>query len=495
MYELSRRRFLALAAGTYAGLVVAACSGEPGSQPIAASSRTVQDTERRRRRSDAPVRDFVLRAEPVTIDLAGLTAATWAYNGAVPGPEIRVKAGEIVRARFTNQLPQPTTIHWHGVALRNDMDGVAGVTQEEVVPGGEFLYEFTAPDPGSFWFHPHLGLQLDPGLYAPLVIEDPSEPGNYDRELTVVLDDWVDGLGPPPEETLRTLRAGGGAHAEHGGGASPPGPGQDLLKGHAGDVSYPLFLINGRPPKDPAVLQARPGERLRLRIVNAGADSPFRVALGGHQLTVTHTDGFPVEPVTGDAVLVGMAERYDVMVTVAGSGAFPLVALAEGKGNHAVALLRSGPGAAPSATFRPPELGGRVIGFADLRAATAAALPARKPDRTHPVVLGGGTEGYRWTINGEVHPDAEPLEVRQGERVRLRFDNRTTMFHPMHLHGHTFQVARPAGAGPRKDTVIVRPREPVDVDLDATNPGQWMLHCHNIFHMEGGMMTTLSYEQ
>lgn len=490
---ISRRQFLVMAGSAYAGLVLAGCGGRE--DEVEATDPAVARAEERRRRPGAAVRDVTLTAAPLTVDLAGLQAETWAYNGALPGPEIRVKAGEVVRARLRNDLPADTTIHWHGIALSNDMDGVPGVTQEPVRPGNEFVYEFTAPDPGTFWFHPHVGLQLDTGLYAPLIVEDPADPGDYDREYTVVVDDWVHGLGAAPEDTFRTLQSGGGAHAQHGaGGGGRAGQPDQLLGGHPGDVSYPLFLMNGRPPKDPPTFEARRGERVRLRILNAGGDSPFRVALGGHRLTVTHTDGFPVEPVVVDALLMGMAERYDVVVDVTQEGVFPLVALAEGKANHALGLLRSGSGPPPPPNLRPAELNGRLLALGDLTAAPAVALPPGAPDRTHPAVLGGGEEGYRWTINGRAGHHEKGLKVREGERVRLAFHNRTAMFHPMHLHGHTFQVQGTGTApGPRKDTVIVRPDERLAVDLVADNPGQWMLHCHNAYHLEGGMATMLSY--
>ncbi len=439
--------------------------------------------------------DLRLTAAPLTLDVGGIAAATWGYNELVPGPEVRVRAGDVIRARFTNELPEPTTVHWHGIALRNDMDGVPGLTQEPVSPGGTFDYEFTVPDPGSFWFHPHVGLQLDRGLYAPLIVEDPSEPGAYDREVNIVLDDWTSGIGATPEDSLADLRAGRGPHAAHAAGG---GPRSEALQGAGGDVSYPLFLINGRQPRDPFVLRAKPGERLRLRILNAGSDSPFRVALGGHRMTVTHTDGFPVEPVTVDALIIGMSERYDVVVTVSEEGSFPLVAVAEAKGNQAVAVLQVGAGepSVPQGTPRVPELDGRLLALADLEATEAVTIPDGRPDRTHNVVLGGGDEGYRWTINGEVgrhDMHADPLEVKEGEKVRLVFDNRTTMFHPMHLHGHTFQVVSPATGGPRKDSAIVLPSQRLTVDFIADNPGQWVVHCHNVYHMEGGLETVLSY--
>jgi len=446
------------------------------------------------------VRDVTLTAGPAVIDLAGTSANTWAYNGSVPGAEVRAKAGEVLRAKVANNLPEPTTVHWHGLALRNDMDGVPGLTQAPIAPGTTFTYEFTLPEPGTFWFHPHAGVQLDRGLYTPLIIEDPAEPGRYDRELTVVLDDWLSAT-TTPEQTLTGLREHGmdmtGPDGSMQMASSPP------LGGDAGDVIYPMFLANGRPPADPAVLDVKQGERIRLRILNAGSDTAFRVALGGHQLTVTHTDGFPVQPVTVDALLIGMSERYDVTFTVAGSDAYPLVALAEGKGGQAMGVLRSGTAAAmPAGDVRPTELDGRLLQLSELRASPEVAIPAKGPNRTHAVALGGpGTKGYHWTVNGrevdneaEVLDKAKVLKVRQGERVRLAFTNQTTMFHPMHLHGHTFQVVAAGGAaGPRKDSLIVRPRETILVDFDADNPGQWLIHCHNLYHQAAGMHSVLSY--
>jgi len=197
-----------------------------------------------------------------------------------------------------------------------------------------------------------------------------------------------------------------------------------------------------------------------------------------------------VTPITTDALLIGMGERYDVLVTV-GDGVFPLVALAEGKRGNALALVRSAAGTPPKPSARPAELGGKVVLSTDLTAAAAVRLPAKDVDRSHDLLLSGSMAPYRWTINGKTFPDADPLPVEAGQRVRLRFQNMSMMFHPMHVHGHTFALVR---GGARKDTVIVRPMQTVEVDLDADNPGQWATHCHNIYHAETGMMTTLSYQ-
>jgi FtsP/CotA-like multicopper oxidase with cupredoxin domain len=266
-----------------------------------------------------------------------------------------------------------------------------------------------------------------------------------------------------------------------------------LLGGNAGDVAYPYYLINGRRPEAPSAFTAKPGDRIRLRVINAGGDTAFRVALGDHELTVTHTDGFPVEHARTDALLIGMGERYDVLVT-AGDGVFPLTAVAEGKNAAALAVLRTGGGAAPAASVRPKELSGRLLTADRLRAAKSVALDARDPDRTIKLRLTGGMDKYDWAFDKKPYdPDAR-LPVRAGERVRLVFHNLTHMWHPIHLHGHLFGLADTPG-GPRKDTVIVRPHRRVTVDFDADNPGLWMLHCHNLYHQESGMMTVLGYRR
>lgn len=313
-------------------------------------------------------------------------------------------AGDTLALTLANHLPDPTSLHWHGLALRNDMDGVPGLTQRDIAPGADFAYRFAVPHPGTYWFHPHSGVQQDRGLYAPLIVEDPKEPLAYDKEWVVVLDDWVDGVdGSTPDAVLKELSGGMGGGMDHGAhtmsgekDAEGEGPSRmmmgatsELLGGDAGDVAYPHYLVNGRVPQDPAFFSARPGDRIRLRIINAGGDTAFRVALGGHRMTVTHTDGFPVRHTTGDALLLGMGERYDVLVT-AGDGVFPLTALAEGKKESALAVLRTGSGAAPAASVRPKELDGKLVEAGRLAPDPSVALPARAPDRTIRMRLTGG---------------------------------------------------------------------------------------------------------
>ncbi|MFJ7248157.1 multicopper oxidase family protein [Kitasatospora sp. NPDC098652] len=499
---------------------------EPGGPAgfVAPNGPEVAAAEARRR--PGPERKVALTATETTLDLGGRTVRSWAYGDRLPGQEVRATVGDTLALTLANHLPQPTSLHWHGLALRNDMDGVPGLTQDPVRAGASFDYRFALSRPGTYWFHPHSGVQQDRGLYAPLIVEDPKEPLRYDKEWVVVLDDWVDGVdGSTPDAVLAELAkgmgdmgdagaTGGTGGMDHSGHSMPGMPGMGtgpgtgstptgatgpsrmlmgatspLLGGDAGDVAHPFHLVNGRLATAPETFTAKPGDRIRIRLVNAGGDTAYRVALGGHELTVTHTDGFPVEPATTQALLLGMGERYDVLVT-AKDGAFPLTALAEGKNATALAVLRTGGGAAPDASTRPAELDGRLLTAGQLKADPGVRLPDRAPDRTVALELTGGMAKADWAFNGRKYDPAQRHPVAAGERVRLEFRNSTAMWHPVHLHGHSFALG---AGGPRKDTAIVLPGTTLAVDFDADNPGLWMVHCHNVYHAETGMMTVLGY--
>ena len=499
MTEITRRVVLRGAAGL-AGVTalgsLASCSRSTG-KLIGPGADAVAAAETARRNPSGRLVTARLSPRPVTLDLGGRHVATWAYGDTAPGPLLRARAGDVLRVEVDNQLPVATSVHWHGLALRNDMDGVPGITQDPIAAGEAFRYEFTVAQPGTYFYHPHSGVQLDRGLYGVLVVDDPDEPGRYDAEWIVVLDDWVDGTGRTPDQVLSELQQASGGDGsmsgmegmDHGSMMGGMGGMQSPLLGGAGDIGYPHYLVNGRAPTDPVTLSAKPGHRVRIRFVNAGSDTAFRVAVGGHRMTVTHSDGFPITPAPTDALVIGMGERFDVTLT-AGDGVFPLVASAEGKKGQGIAVIRTGAGRPPTPDVRVRELSGDVLLGTDLFSAEAVRLDQRSIDRRYDLVLAGTMVPYLWTINGKRFPDSEALQVVQGERVRLRFVNRSMMFHPMHVHGHTFALTR---GGARKDTVIVRPMRALDVDLDSDNPGQWAAHCHNIYHAEAGMMTTLSY--
>ena len=439
-----------------------------------------------------PAVEATLRASVSEVDLGGITATTWAYDGRIPGKELRAKAGEVLKIHVQNSLPADTSVHWHGIRLHNAADGVPGLTQDPIAAGASYTYEFVAPDPGTYFFHPHSGVQIDRGLYAPLIIDDPVEPGRYDQEWVLVLDDWTDGVGKSPDDILAAFQAQHGTVSKGmnmDGMSGMSGMGNSPL-GDVGDIVYPHYLVNGRIPAQPATLDAKPGQRARIRLINAAADTLFRIALGGHVMTVTHTDGYPVQPTETRALYLAQGERADVLVTLA-DGVFPLVASAEGKEGQGLVLVRTGSGAKPAATVRPTELDSNPLLLTALMPAESARLAVKEPDQLEQVTLNGQMQPYAWGMNGVTFGHDTPLRTSPGARVRLTMVNETMMAHPMHIHGHTWSL--PGNGGLRKDTVLVLPMQSVTADLQADNPGKWAYHCHNIYHAEIGMMMTLQY--
>jgi FtsP/CotA-like multicopper oxidase with cupredoxin domain len=423
-----------------------------------------------------PVRDFRVVADIGDVEVVpGRPYRTWLYNGRFPGEEIRVREGERLRITLENRLPEGTTIHWHGVPVPNAMDGVPGVTQAPVAPGETFVYEFVAGPAGSYLYHSHAGMQLDRGLVGSLVIEEATPHIVWDREYTLVLDDFL------PGEPRALAGGGGGMGMGRGMGmmgmATPP---------------YTGLLVNGRLPEAAPVFEVRRGERVRLRIANPSGATTFRVAVAGHRMTVSHADGRPVEPATVDSLLIGMGERYDVVLECNNPGMWTLAAAPiEGAAPAARAFLRyAGVAASTPPEGQAPEglRAGRSLRLEDLVSVEMTGSSAR-PDRNEDLLLSGGMMSSAWMINGQAYPDAAPIEVRQGERVRFRMTNHSMMLHPMHLHGHFFRVGRAL-----KDTVIVPPHMGrVDFDFVADNPGDWLFHCHNLYHMESGMARVVRY--
>ena len=471
--------------------------------------------------SPAAPADAVIRPQRSTVELGSQSVDTWTYDGSVPGPELRLTQGRPVRIRVENALPEPTSVHWHGIRLQNAADGVPGLTQDPIPPGGSHLYEFTPPDAGTYFFHSHVGVQLDRGLYGALIVEARDERSDTDDDVVLMLDDWLDGMGETPDTRLESLRRNGmqmggvdtggmdmGGTDMHGMGMRegrnagsermPPAAGSlatlanSMEAGTAdpGDIrDYPLHLINGRPPEDAFRVVASREDRLRLRIVNAASDTIYCVFIEDAALTVTHADGQPVVPVETDGIVIGMGERYDAVVTVP-DGSRRIIAVALGKRARAIATLRARGStqraASPSAPYVLPR---RIIDYADLR-------PRRHQRpltgaRETVLDLGMGAGSYSWTFGGQAFDQSDPIRLERGTRQRFVMRNRTMMAHPMHLHGHSF---RPAAAGPLKDTILVPPRREVAVDWVADNPGSWAFHCHNAYHAETGMMRRLEVE-
>ena len=421
-----------------------------------------------------------LHAESGTVRPAsGTSDDNWLYNGEFPGPELRVTEGDVFEVELANDLPAETTIHWHGVPVSNGMDGVPNVTQQPVDSGSSFTYKFRAEPAGTFFYHSHVDLQLDRGLLAPLIVEERNPHVAYDREYTIVADDYLD-RAPQP------LSDGDSERGPMGGG-DPGGMGGGMMADRR--PPYAGLLLDGRLPEDPRTYTVREGERVRLRFINASSATAFRVQVAGHPLTVTHADGRPVEPVTVDSFVFGSGERYDAIVETDSSGVWEIRAAAvDGDEAPAKAIL-SYDGRSPSESATAPSSNERQLSYGDLRAVSPLDGVDGSPDRTFDLTLSAGGRSNQWLIDGQAYPDADPLSIREGEHIRVRMVNRSPVLHPMHLHGHFFQVGDAV-----KDTVIV-PGHMGEVTFDfvADNPGDWLFHCHNLYHLEAGMARVVQY--
>ena len=455
-------------------------------------------------------REIVLETRQIKWELApGRSITAMAYNGRVPGPEIRVKEGERVRVVLKNELGEPTTIHWHGVDVPNAMDGVPGITQKPVPAGGTFVYEFEARPAGTRWYHTHFQehRQMDLGLVAPLIIEPAgSDPFPFDREYTLVLDDWATGTGPALPSTREGTAGGRGdmggmmsgmrGRGMMGGGMMGGGMSGMMGGGSQNMPAYDTMTINGKAYPATEPFRVRKGERVRLRLINASADHTHVIRLGGHQLRVTHTDGNPlVEAVAVDAVPIAPSERYDVLLNADRPGAWWLYCAQPGHAAAGEKVLVTYEGR----ESRPPEaategIAGLHLWHYSLGQGRNVLPVASGAVRSFTQTLSGGMMGSdAWTINGKQYPSTDPIAVKRGERVRVRLGNMSMEAHPMHLHGQSFAVL--AAGGQRlvhpliKDSVDVEGHMgAVEIEFTAHNPGDWFFHCHKPMHMEGGMI-------
>lgn len=404
---------------------------------------------------------------------ADASSSTWIYNDQFPGPELRVSEGDVFQVDLTNDLSADTTIHWHGIPLANPMDGVPDVTQESVKSGDTFTYKYRAEPAGTFFYHSHVDLQLDRGVLGPLIIEEQDPHVEYDREHVLLLDDY---LKEEPQPLSRQDSGRGGRGGMMGMvDRRPP---------------YEGLLVNGQLPRDPPRFPVEEGERVRLRFINASSTTLFKVQIAGHQPIISHADGQPVEPVEADAFTFGSGERYDVILEAENPGTWEIIANAI-DGNEAPARgVLQYEGADSEESPRSPTAGGQLLNYSELHAQNPLDVNGQ-PDRTFDLALRGRRGGTIWTIDGEPYPDADPLSVQPGEHVRIHMVNHSPLVHPMHLHGHFFQVGDAV-----KDTVLVPPHMgEVTIDFITDNPGDWLFHCHNLYHLDAGMARVIAYVQ
>lgn len=385
----------------------------------------------------------------------GETTEVWAYDGQVPGPLIQARVGDLVRVEFTNELDEPTTIHWHGMRIPDEMDGVPAV-QDPVQPGETFVYEFVAPDPGSFWYHPHVRShdQIERGLQGLLVVHEEAPPV-VDRERYFTLDDVL-------------LRAGTILPATNI-------PHMDAMHGRFGNT----LLINGETDVQRDVVPAGSVERWRL--VNTANARPMTVEITGATWRVMAVDGTLLEePWEPPRLMLPVGRRFDVQVAPDGTGPVRLVS-----------VVRTNAGRQEIPLFEGLVTGSR--GPAALPDFDAPELPAPRAVEQEVVIeLDAGSQdgSLAWTINGDVYGEGDAIPVQAHRPTRILVREHSGLDHPFHLHGQFFRHVEGGAAVPGQlDTILMRGGDEVELYSEFDNPGVWMAHCHILEHAELGMMT------
>ncbi len=494
---------------------------------------------------------------------------TMAINGQIPAPTLRFTEGEDVTINVTNKMDTDTSIHWHGILLPFTQDGVPGISFPGIKPGETFTYRFRIKQAGTYWYHSHSGLQEQEGMYGPIIITPAKrEPFKFNRDYVVMLSDWTD---EKPEAILGHLKKNSDYYnyAQRTAGTffkDVAGKGlRATLKDRAewgkmrmtptdiSDVSGYTFLVNGKSAAQNWTGLFKPGERVRLRIINGASMSYFDVRIPGLKMTVVQADGNNVQPVPVDELRIAVAETYDVIVQPEEEKPFTIFAESLDRTGYARATLAPAEGMSGEIpALRPrPQLtmadmggmdhgsmagmdkagkaetampgmdhsgmagmdmsdmeadmqsglapkaaleGGKVLVYGDLKAMVPYAA-YRAPDREIEMKLTGNMQRYFWSFDGKKYSEAEPIRLKYGERVRFTFVNQTMMNHPMHLHGMWMQLdTGKKKFNPLKHVVNVPPGQSLSVDVPADAMGEWAFHCHLVYHMATGMFRKVIVE-
>jgi CopA family copper-resistance protein len=551
--NIARRRViqgLAVAGAAAAtGLPVFSSAGRAQGAPGAGGPAILTGTE------------FDLTLGDTPMNFSGRLRPTTCVNGSVPGPTLRWREGTTVTLRVHNRLTTSSSIHWHGIILPFNMDGVPGVSFPGIPAGATFTYRFPVRQSGTYWYHGHTRFQEQIGLYGAIVIEPAAQdPIKADRDHVVLLSDWTD---EDPEHIFTTLKQMSDFYnfqlptaGDFARDARAMGVNDALAKRRMwnrmrmnptdlGDVSGATYtyLINGAPPAANWTGAAKPGERVRLRLINGSSSTFFDVRIPGLKMTVVSADGQAVDPVTVEEIRMGVAETYDVIVQPADDRAYTIFAQSMDRSGYARASLAPRPGMQadvpepdpkswltmadlgagqmemaghasmpamsmtgmksndPAVDMRVPrpglalddpgprlrDNGRRELTYADLHTIGGAA-DSRGAAREIQLRLTGNMRRFIWGFDGKKFSQSGPLRFEHGERLRIVLTNDTMMAHPIHLHGMFGELEAADGEVlVRKHTFVVQPGKRLSYLVTADNPGQWAYHCHLLYHMHAGM--------
>ncbi|WP_395021323.1 multicopper oxidase family protein [Dongia sp.] len=482
MSILSRRHFLASGAASFAGVAAAA--------KLSTRATMAGTTD-----------PALLRVDSRTIEVNGKAAKVFGLGTPAKTAGLRIDSGARLRIHLENATKEPTLVHWHGLLPPYGQDGAPGLPQA-LLPGGQsYEYDFPVNTPGTHWMHAHT-LQEQRLLAAPLIVTDPADAGRDEQEVVVLLHDFS---FKSPEELLAGLSQKNLASAVPSGGmdgmqmGDMPAAAQQGMTMDTNDIQYDAYLANDRTLDDPEIFRVEAGGTVRLRLINGATATAFWIDLGRLEGKAIAVDGNPIEPIAGRRFPLGMGQRIDIAIQLPkDQGSWPILALREG------AVERTGFVLATRSAALARIIPSGTDATSAIDATFERSLRARQPlvdrpaDRKQSMTLNGDMAAYRWTLNGQAWGQHTPIAVRMGERVEVTLINQSMMAHPMHLHGHHFQVVAAAGnrfSGAVRDTVWVPAMGNITIAFDAANPGEWAFHCHHLYHMASGMMTSVVYQQ
>ncbi|TGR08355.1 multicopper oxidase family protein [Mesorhizobium sp. M4B.F.Ca.ET.190.01.1.1] len=450
-------------------LRAAASTGQPGSQTLGISRRT--------------------------IEVNGKAASVFGLRGGGGSPGLRLRAGDAFNVLLRNETPEPTIIHWHGLTPPWPSDGVADAPLPLIGARADRSFNFPVGVPGTFWMHAHT-LQEQLLLAAPLIVADPADAAKDEQEVVILLHDFS---FSSPEELLAGLMAGT-ASMQHGGmdmsgdsGNAMAGMNDGGMETDINDIDYDAYLANDRSLNDPEIVPVERGGRVRVRIINGATATAFTMDFGELEGELIAVDGQHVEPIRGRRFPLTMGQRIDVRLQLPRdlSSSFPILALREGSKERTGIVLRP-TGAAVAKLGAAADVDAPVLDLAlEAQLRAKAPLASRLAHKTFEMALTGDMAAYSWGLK-----TSAPILVDKGDRVEVTMRNDTMMAHPMHLHGHRFQVVAIDGQrfqGAVRDTVLVPPMRSITIAVDAVNPGKWAFHCHHLYHMASGMMSTFAY--
>ncbi len=446
-----------------------------------------------------------LTAATRVLEIDGRAATVYGLVNGAGGQGLILDPGQQFRVDLTNSLDVETIIHWHGQLPPNAQDGVPNLPMSLLKTGEMRSFDY-APNPGTHWMNSHVPVQEMNLLAAPLIVRTAADVAADRQEVVMFLHDFS---FRPAEEVLAEITGGVAGHdmaamgdegvagMDHSGmdmsGGDMSGMAMGGMAMDLNDFNFDAYLANDRTLSDPQVVAVEKGGRVRLRIVNAAAATTFWIDTGVPARLVA-VDGHAIVPMPGTRFGMAMAQRLDIEIDLAGDGAFPVLALREGA-RERTGLILATTGAKVGKIDAMGEADAPAFDTdmaQEMLLQAANPLAARPVDRSHMIMLAGSMQPYLWTIDGQTWDTHRPIIATSGERVELMFHNMSMMGHPMHLHGHAFQVVNINGKpvnGAMRDTVYVPPMSQVTIALDAGEAARWMLHCHHMPHLSTGMMT------